>query len=54
MAAASFLIGIAGFLVFVLLFAILLRIDLMMGWFTLEIAAGFTVHILSIVAGFYG
>jgi hypothetical protein len=53
MAAASFLMGVTGFLLFVILFIFLLRIHLPIGWFTLELAIGFWVHILSVVAGFF-
>jgi hypothetical protein len=52
MAIESYLIGLSGFIVFVLSFMILLRFSLRMGWFLLEILTGLVIHIISSVAGF--
>jgi hypothetical protein len=51
MATESFLVGMAGFVLFALLFVALLRLRLPIGWFALIIITGLGVHLLSIAAG---
>jgi hypothetical protein len=51
MAAASYLVGMAGFVFFALLFIVLLHLRLPIGWFTLMIITGLGVHLISTAAG---
>ncbi len=51
MPAESFLVGMAGFLFFALLFIALQQLRLPIGWFALIIITGLGVHLLSTVAG---
>jgi hypothetical protein len=52
MAAQSYLVGAAGFLLFAACFIVLLRIRLPIGWFLLEILLGILIHLLASAAGF--
>lgn len=51
MAIESYLLGLTGFLVFVVLFIALRRLNLPIGWFVLEILLGIFIHFLSTMAG---
>ncbi len=52
MAAESYLVGMAGFILFVLLFVALQRSHLSIGWFVLMILTGLLVHLVSTLAGY--
>lgn len=52
MAAASYLVGMAGFVLFALLFIAVQRLRLPIGWFTLMIITGLGVHLFSTAAGY--
>jgi len=51
MAFLSYLTGAIGFVAYAILFMLLLRLRLRLGWFLLELILGFVVHILSSVIG---
>ena len=52
MAVESYLVGVTGFLLFVVLYIAQQRLGWSVGWFAKEILLGFLVYLLSIVAGF--
>ena len=52
MSAQSYLIGLLGFIAFVISFMILLRFPLRIGWFVLQILTGLGIHLIFSFAGF--
>ncbi len=51
MVAESYFIGFLGFIAYLILFLILLRFPLRIGWFILEILTGLIIHLLCSIAG---
>ena len=51
MPALSYFIGFIGFISFVVLFVVLLRFPIKIGWFVLEILTGLVVHIITSFVG---
>ena len=52
MGGESYLVGLIGFIVFMMVFLILQQFSIQAGWFLLEIGSGIIIHILSSIAGF--